>query len=168
MPRIAVEAIVAAEFGELRIITTHLEYYSKKQRSAQVEALRAIYVEGWHHAHEGTVTETLGNPFHTYLRPEPTLVCGDFNFEPEDALHARMRAAFGDGVPPLRDAWQVAHPDTPHPPTTKIYLKNPPDEPEEHCDFVFVNEPLVSRVRGVVVDTGTKAADHQPIIVTLE
>ena len=46
MPRIAVKAVVAAPFGDVRVITTHLEYYSQKQRSAQVEALRAIYAEG--------------------------------------------------------------------------------------------------------------------------
>ena len=53
MPRIAVEAVVAAPFGEVRVITTHLEYYSKMQRTAQVEALRAIYAEGHAHARAG-------------------------------------------------------------------------------------------------------------------
>ncbi|HZQ62600.1 MAG TPA: endonuclease/exonuclease/phosphatase family protein [Casimicrobiaceae bacterium] len=167
MPRIAVEATVAAAFGDVRVITTHLEYYSKKQRTAQVEALRAIYAEGWHHAREGTITERAGNPFHTYLRPDATLVCGDFNFEPQDPLHARMLDTFDDGSPPLRDAWDIAHAGVAHPPTTKIYLKDRPDEAEEHCDFVFVNAALVPRVRSVVVDVQTQAADHQPIIVTL-
>ena len=50
MPRIAVEAVVAAPFGDVRIITTHLEYYSQKKRAAQVEALRAIYAEGYGYA----------------------------------------------------------------------------------------------------------------------
>ena len=35
-----------APFGDVRVITTHLEYYSQRKRSAQVEALRAIYAEG--------------------------------------------------------------------------------------------------------------------------
>ena len=166
MPRIAVEAVVTAGFGDVRIVTTHLEYYSQKQRSAQVEGLRALYAEGHAHARHGSITDTTGDPFHTYLRPAATLICGDFNFEPNDPLHARMLAAFDDGTPPLRDAWDVAHPGAPHPSTFKIYDKEQPDEPELHCDFVFVNEALASRLRSVIVNRDEKAADHQPVIVT--
>src|SRR5450755_2142344 len=45
MPRVLVEALVAAPFGPLRIMTTHLEYYSAGQRAAQVEAVRARHAE---------------------------------------------------------------------------------------------------------------------------
>ncbi|MDQ6619583.1 MAG: endonuclease/exonuclease/phosphatase family protein [Pseudomonadota bacterium] len=166
MPRIAVEAVVGAPFGDLRIITTHLEYYSLKQRSAQVEGLRALYAEGYGHARHGSITETCGNPFHTYLRPEATLICGDFNLEPEDPLHARMVSPFDDGTLPLHDAWEVVHPGIAHDATFKIYEKAHPDEPEQHCDFVFVNEPLRQRIRSLRVDRETQAADHQPVIVT--
>ena len=41
MPRIAVEACVGAPFGDLRVITTHLEYYSGKQRAAKYAVLPA-------------------------------------------------------------------------------------------------------------------------------
>ena len=57
MPRIAVEACVAAPFGDVRVITTHLEYYSGKQRAAQVEALRAIHAEGYGHARAGSIVD---------------------------------------------------------------------------------------------------------------
>ena len=50
MPRVAVEAVVEAAFGDVRVITTHLEYYSLRKRSAQVEALRSIYAEGFDYA----------------------------------------------------------------------------------------------------------------------
>ena len=43
MPRVAVEVTVQAPMGPVRITTTHLEYYSVKQRNAQVERLRALY-----------------------------------------------------------------------------------------------------------------------------
>ncbi len=36
MPRVAIETVVSAPFGELRIVTTHLEWYSLVQRGAQV------------------------------------------------------------------------------------------------------------------------------------
>ena len=168
MPRIAVEAVVAAPFGEVRVITTHLEYYSQKQRSAQVEALRTIYAEGHGHARLGSIVDTTGGPFHTLLRPAATIVTGDFNLEPDDPLHARMSAAFADGTPPLFDAWELAHPGIAHPSTFKIYEKEIPGEPELHCDFIFVSEHLKPRVSGVRVDRETQAADHQPVILTLE
>ena len=166
MPRIAVEAVVSAAFGDVRVVTTHLEYYSPKQRSAQLERLRSLYAEGHGHARQGSITDTSGGPFHSYPRPEATLICGDFNFEPEDALHARMLAPFDDGTPPLRDAWEVAHPGTPHPSTFKIYDKETPDEPELHCDFVYLNDALARRIHSIVVNREEQAADHQPVIVT--
>jgi endonuclease/exonuclease/phosphatase family metal-dependent hydrolase len=168
MPRIAVEACVTAPFGDVRVITTHLEYYSQLQRAAQIDALRAIYAEGHGHARAGAIVDTTGGPFHTHLRPAATIVTGDFNLEPDNPLHARMGAPFPDGTPKLLDAWHVAHPDLPHPSTFKIYEKETPGEPELHCDFIFVSEHLKARVDGVRVDRATQAADHQPVILTLE
>jgi endonuclease/exonuclease/phosphatase family metal-dependent hydrolase len=165
MPRIALEAIVSAAFGDVRVITTHLEYYGKKKRTAQVDALRAIYAEGSGHARLGSIVDTTGGPFHTRLRPAATVITGDFNFEPDDPLHARMLEPFDDGTPPLADAWEVAHPGKPHPATFKIYEKEEPGEPELHCDFIFVSADLASRVRAVRVDQKTQAADHQPVLI---
>jgi endonuclease/exonuclease/phosphatase family metal-dependent hydrolase len=167
MARIAVEAVVAAPFGEIRVITTHLEYYSQKQRSTQVEALRAVYAEGYGHAKSGTIVDTTGGPFHTHLRPAATIITGDFNLEASDPLHVRMGDAFEDGTPPLVDAWEIAHPGTPYPGTFKVYEKEIPGEPELHCDFIFVSEQLKKRVRDVRVDRATQASDHQPVILSL-
>ena len=167
MPRIALEAVVSAPFGDVRVITTHLEYYGKKKRTAQVEALRAIYAEGSGHARLGSIVDATGGPFHTRRRPAATVITGDFNLEPDDPLHARMGEAFDDGTPPLADAWEVAHPGKPHPATCKIYEKEAPDEPEQHCDFIFISADLLSRVRAVRVNQKTQAADHQPVLLEL-
>ena len=167
MPRIALEAVVSAPFGDVRVITTHLEYYGKKKPTAQVEALRSIYAEGSGHARFGTIVDTEGGPFHTRPRPAATIITGDFNFEPDDPLHARMLEPFGDGTPALADTWEVAHPGEPHPATFKIYEKEQPGEPEQHCDFIFVSVDLASRVRAVQVDQKTQASDHQPVYLEL-
>ena len=45
MQRAAVEVVVEAPFGPLRVMTTHLEYYSKEHRSAQIERLHALHAE---------------------------------------------------------------------------------------------------------------------------
>ena len=167
MPRIALEAVIEASAGAVRVITTHLEYYGTTKRTAQVEALRAIYAEGSGHARLGTIVDTTGGPFHTRLPPQATIITGDFNLEPTDPLHARMLAPFDDGTPPLADAWEVAHPGEPHASTFKIYEKETPDEPELHCDFIFVSADLVPRVRALRVDQQTQASDHQPVLLEL-
>jgi len=168
MPRIALEAVVSAPLGDLRVITTHLEYYSALQRMAQVDALRTIYAEGQGHARDGRVTIDDGSPFQSFIRPQWTVITGDFNFEPDAPEHPRMLAAFDDGAPPLFDAWHVAHPGTPHPSTFCIYQKTDSSGDELHCDFIFAGGGLEHRVRGMHVDQQTQASDHQPVTVTLD
>jgi endonuclease/exonuclease/phosphatase family metal-dependent hydrolase len=167
MPRIALEAVIEAPSNPVRVITTHLEYYGKLKRTAQVEALRTIYAEGSGHAYKGGIVDREGGPFHTRPRPAGTIITGDFNLEPDDVLHARMGAPFADGAPTLRDAWELTHPGTPHPSTFKIYEKEVPSEPELHCDFIFVSADLAQRVHGVRVDQQTQASDHQPVLLEL-
>ncbi len=167
MPRIAVEAVVRASFGDVRVITTHLEYYSVKKRSAQVEGLRAIYAEGAAYADNPRVTERDEGPYQAQPRPLATIITGDFNLEPDDPLHARMGAPLPGGTPALVDAWEAAQPGKKHPPTFKIYDKLVPGEPELHCDFIFVNEPLRPPIVRVDVDTVTQGSDHQPVLLEL-
>jgi endonuclease/exonuclease/phosphatase family metal-dependent hydrolase len=167
MPRLALEAVIDAPSGPVRVITTHLEYYGTVKRSAQVDALRAIYAEGAGHARHGGIVDTTGGPFHTRPRPMSTIITGDFNLEPDDPLHARMGEPIGD-YPRLLDAWEVAHPGTPHAATFKIYEKDRPGDPELHCDFIFVSADLAARVRRVTVDGKTQASDHQPVLLELD
>jgi endonuclease/exonuclease/phosphatase family metal-dependent hydrolase len=168
MPRIALEAVVKTPFGAVRVITTHLEYYGTAKRTAQVEALRAIYAEGSAHARLGKIVDTGGGPFHDYPRPASTIITGDFNFEPDDSLHARMVEPFADGSPSLSDAWQAAHPGAAHSSTFKIYEKEDPGEPEQHCDFIFVSADLVPRLQSIRVDQETQASDHQPVLAEFD
>jgi endonuclease/exonuclease/phosphatase family metal-dependent hydrolase len=167
MPRIAVEAVVQADFGPVRVITTHLEYYSLAKRSAQVEALRAIYAEGRGYAANPRVGVEDEGPYIAFARPAATIITGDFNLEPDDPLHGRMIAPFADGTPPLHDAWEAAHPGAPHAPTFRIYDKVRPGDPDLHCDFIFISGELRPRLAALDVDTGTQVSDHQPVLLTL-
>ena len=65
MPRLLLEALVEAPFGPLRIMTTHLEYYSARQRTAQVEALRGHHAEACGHALAPGRCDTSNGPLHT-------------------------------------------------------------------------------------------------------
>ena len=53
MQRVALEATLETPLGALRVVTTHLEYYSARQRSAQVERLRELHREAVGHARAG-------------------------------------------------------------------------------------------------------------------
>jgi endonuclease/exonuclease/phosphatase family metal-dependent hydrolase len=167
MPRLALEAVLNAPFGGVRVITTHLEYYSAAKRMAQIDALRAIYAEGHGYARDPRITGTDGGPFETLPRPAATIITGDFNLDPQDPGHARMAVPFTDGTPPLIDAWEHAHPGIAHAPTMCIYQKIDPTAPGYCCDFIHVSGDIASRIRDVTVDGATQVSDHQPVILTL-
>jgi endonuclease/exonuclease/phosphatase family metal-dependent hydrolase len=166
MPRVAVEAVVAAPGGDVRVITTHLEYYSHVQRSAQVEALRGLYAEGLGHARAGMHVRDDGGPFQPYPRPAATIITGDFNLPAGDPLHLRMQARFDDGTPALADAWSATHPGMPQPPTFCVHVPYAPGMAPYACDFAFVDPAARERLVEMSVDLATRASDHQPLVVT--
>ncbi len=161
MPRVALEALVRAPFGNLRVTTTHLEYYSHEHRAAQIGRLRAAHAES---CAERTSEKEAG-PFVAEPRSTSALVCGDFNMRPEDSLHGVMTLPVASGLPRFVDAWRASHPGEPHPPTFHVHE----EEREAYCcDYVFVTEDLLPRLRSVRVDGATRASDHQPVIVELD
>lgn len=167
MPRIAIEAVIAAPFGDVRVITTHLEWYSAVQRAAQVDELRRIYADGHAHARDGRIV--MGpeqGPFQTFVRPKATVICGDFNLEYASDLHARMVAPFSDGTPALANAWDLLRPGQPYPATFCIH-NTMPGYGQLHCDFFFVDPDAGARIADWQIDQDTQAADHQPVLLTL-
>jgi endonuclease/exonuclease/phosphatase family metal-dependent hydrolase len=167
MQRSAVEAVLQTRSGPLRVTTTHLEYYSAKQRAAQVERLRELQAEAAGHANEPVRPEKAGSPFAPAPRPASGILTGDFNFRPEDPLHERMQAPIGAEVPAYRDAWEIVHRGTPHAPTLGLFDKEQwPDAPF-CCDFIFVTGDIAARVEQVSVDDATDASDHQPMLLSL-
>lgn len=167
MPRLAIEAVIAAPFGELRVITTHLEYHSALQRMAQVETLRTLYADGYGHSQDAPVSDD-GSPFHSFRRPAMALLAGDFNMPATDAAYARLVAPFGGAVPSLANAWSLAHPQVLQPPTFCVHQPYAPGMLPYACDFALVNAPLGAHVRDIAVDGDTRASDHQPLVVWLE
>lgn len=152
MPRTAVEAMVEAPFGAVRVVTTHLEYYTADHRAAQIEHLREICGGGSEAGKED-------GPFRPAPWPRSVIVCGDFNLPPEDPLHARASEF-------LVDAWQALNPGSPHPHTFRVHEREEGKSPV-CCDYVFVTQDLVPRLSAIRVDSANRASDHQPVIVDL-
>lgn len=168
MPRMLLEAVVRAPFGPLRVMTTHLEYYSLAQRTAQVEALRAHHAQACGHALDDRARSDSGDPFQAQPHTVSAILTGDFNLRPEDPLHARMTAPFDDArVPAFADAWQVVHPGQGQPATIGVHDCDQWPDPFA-CDFIFATTDLGPRLRRVAVDATTAASDHQPVLVELD
>jgi len=167
MPRMLLEAVVRAPFGLLRVMTTHLEYYSALQRAAQVEALRARHAEACAHAREDRTLDESNGPFHSQVQTVSAVLTGDFNCRTSDVAYARMAAAFEDGaVPGFDDAWRQAHPSLAQPATAGVHDRAQWKE-SYACDFIFTTRDLRQRLRAVEVEGRTQASDHQPMLVEL-
>jgi endonuclease/exonuclease/phosphatase family metal-dependent hydrolase len=168
MPRLLLDATVEAPFGLLRVMTTHLEYYSQAQRAAQVEALRAHHAEACGRALHDRPHDTSHGPFHSHPHATAAILTGDFNFRPEDPLRARIEAPFAEaGVPALDDVWRALHPGEAQAPTSGVHDREQWPEPFA-CDFVFATRDLRDRLRSMAIDADTEASDHQPIVVELD
>jgi endonuclease/exonuclease/phosphatase family metal-dependent hydrolase len=157
MPRIALEAVVEAPWGLASVLSTHLEFFSAAQRAAQVE--RLVELQREREAHAASKPGYKSGPFEPLPRPAGSILAGDFNMRPDNPSAARLREVW-------KDAWSVAHPGEPHPPSFCLFDRT--HEPQPYCcDFVFVTPELAARVASVSIDQATQASDHQPVTVEL-
>ena len=168
MQRVALEAVVAPSGDEpVRVIVTHLEFYSLKQRLAQVDELRRIQLEAVDHAAHPAPAENATGPFAATSRPAGAIVCGDFNSEFDSEAYRAFLAPLPN-APGFIDAWTTLHPGATPPPTAGVYDKAQWSSGSLTCDFVFVTEDLRARLRSCEIDGVTRASDHQPIVLELD
>jgi endonuclease/exonuclease/phosphatase family metal-dependent hydrolase len=164
MQRVLVEAVMTADIGPLRVMTTHLEYYSQGQRQTQIEAIRRLHAEACAMSARMPRFEEEGGSFEVFPRPAQALLCGDMNFPATAPERAHILTPFGDGTPGFRDTWSVLYSGDPHAPTVGIHPVDFVKQPE--CfDFVFVTEGLANHLRVHGVEVETEASDHQPVWV---
>ncbi|MFO1150879.1 MAG: endonuclease/exonuclease/phosphatase family protein [Alsobacter sp.] len=163
MPRILIDAVVAAPWGPLRVMTTHLEWSSPRLRAAQVEGIREAQRSAA--ARAATPPSASYGPFIPQPGTASAVLTGDFNMRPEDPSKRRIEEPLPDGAPALRDAWTAVHGEAPHPPSFCIVDQS--FSPPHCCDFVFVSEDLVPRIAAIDYFTETRASDHQPALLTL-
>ena len=167
MQRVALEVVVETDRGPLRIIVTHLEFYSLKQRLAQVDALRRLQQEAADHAAHPASAENENGPFAATSRPVSAIVCGDFNSEFGSEAYQAFVAPL-PGAPGFIDAWTTLHPGATPPATAGVYDTAQWSDGPIACDFVFVTEDLRARLRSCEIDGTTQASDHQPIVLELD
>jgi endonuclease/exonuclease/phosphatase family metal-dependent hydrolase len=167
MQRGVVEATVETSFGLVRVMTTHLEYYSRTQREAQIDRLRELHRQAVAHARAPALSAADRGPFDNLRRGASAVLAGDFNFRPGAPEHARLTAPIDEVTPAWLDAWPLAHPGVPHAPTLGVHDKGQWPGDAFTSDFVFVSEDLAPRVAGLEADLLSDASDHQPLLIEL-
>lgn len=193
MQRIALTCTVQAPWGPVRLITSHLEYYNQVMRHAQTRALRDLHLQGCAWAAQPSKTEQ-GTPYQPKPLTTDTIICGDFNFEPNSEEYASMTQTGGGqaGAKQMGNAqtsakqsgnaqtsaaqtetkcnlvnsFDVLHPGKAYPSTFRLFDRTYGPEPVG-CDFFFVSDSLAHRVKGFAVNQVTQASDHQPVLLEL-
>ena len=166
MQRVALEAVLDAPGGALRVLVTHLEFYSLAQRVAQVDELHRLQQEAAAHAAHAAPAENAEGPFAPTGRPVSAIVCGDFNSAYGEDAYRRMLAPLAHG-PSFIDAWTTLHQGATPPPTAGVYDTVQWSSGPMTCDFVFVTDDLRGRLKSCEIDGATRASDHQPIVLEL-
>lgn len=167
MARQATEIVISTDFGHLRLLNTHLEFFSEKQQLAQIKRIRELHEEACDQSQRPGIDHP-NSPFTVINRSEKMVICGDFNFIPESSPYKLITSDFSPEIPNLIDAWKVVHPNKARTPTCGIFdhkqwKKGP------HCrDYFFISQNLSKQIRKFSVNTDTAASDHQPIYICIE
>lgn len=146
--------------GAVRVMTTHLEYYSPLQRMAQARALCELHVQASAMVAAPPADDDSKSPFQTKVHTPHAILCGDFNLEASEPEYALITASG------WYDAWHVLHGTRPQDPTFRLVDRRYGPDPIA-CDFVFVSAGLVPHVKHVEVDGQTQDSDHQPVALQL-
>jgi endonuclease/exonuclease/phosphatase family metal-dependent hydrolase len=166
MARMLIEATLQAPFGPVRVMTTHLEYYSAVQRMAQAEAIQALHAAACARAAAPGVPELSERPLQSVPHTASAILTGDLNFKAIEPEYAVLTAQRRDATRWV-DAWAHHRPWVAQPHTHALYEKN--GKPDSYaCDYLFVSEDLAPRIRRVVVDQVLQASDHQPMVLELD
>ncbi len=165
MQRGAIEVTIDTGHGLLRIVNTHLEYFSPLQRAAQVERLRELQRDAHMQSQVSPPGDEDNGPFCAVARAASALLAGDFNFLPDSAEYRRLQASFEDGVAPWCDAWRLTHPGEEHAATVCVH-----DDTAIPFtfDFIFATAGLARRVRSLKVVEAHFGSDHQPLLIELD
>lgn len=168
LQRSALEALVMAPSGPLRVYSVHLDHVNLEERIAQIRHLKervyAYPMEG------GAISGAVEYGFPELPSPEEFVLMGDFNMVPGSPEHLVMAGA----PDPVEGAQIVAH----HPVDAYALAGGVPDgsvswidatHPEKSSliDYAFVQAGLAASVRSIRIDKDAQGSDHQPVWLEL-
>ena len=120
MSRQITELVIPTSTTDLRVMTTHLEFFSEKQQLAQIKRIREIHEEASCQYHNPG-KDMPGPPFELVKRAEKTVICGDFNISPDSTSYRKMTASFLEKNMDRVDAWRTKQKGT-SPPQHAVFL----------------------------------------------
>lgn len=161
LQRAALEAVIAAPLGPLRVYSLHLNHTDAAERLAQAARLREIVTAAPDEG--GAWSGSVYNPVWEQDGPQPpsparALLLGDFNLKPDSEEHAALLA----GEDGLIDAWRALGHDEASGWTCPLKDGN------WRIDYAFATPDLKNRLRNMTVDHQAQGSDHQPIRIEIE
>jgi endonuclease/exonuclease/phosphatase family metal-dependent hydrolase len=162
LQRSAMEALIVAPSGPIRVYSVHLDHVSVTERSLQISHLKerafAYVGEG------GAISGSAEYGFPEPPRPQGFVLMGDFNmdrFSPEYALMTGEQddATQAVGTDPI-DVYSL---DSGLPDGAVSWVDDAKPEDNRLIDFAFVEASLAGRVGKVWIDREAKGSDHLPV-----
>jgi endonuclease/exonuclease/phosphatase family metal-dependent hydrolase len=167
LQRAALEALVIAPAGPIRIYSVHIDHVSATERALQIAHLKARAFA--YTAEGGAISGAAEYGFPEPPRPQAFVLMGDFNMDRFSPEYRQMigeqddaaRAAggdpvdvysLGDGLPEGAVSWV----DDAKPETNRL------------IDYAFVERSLAERAGKVRIDGEAKGSDHLPVWFELD
>ncbi len=166
---VALETVIDAPGGAMRVINLHLSHVDAEERCLQVEALRKLVLDA---AVEGGAWSGVDADYELWQcgdaappMPVPVILAGDFNAEPH-STELQILTSDGDDGFGLVDGWRAA--TCPGDSGVTFFADAHQGAfHDQRIDYLLLSPVLVERLTKAWTDTVTGASDHQPVWLTL-
>ena len=171
LQRSALEAVIAAGAGHVRVYSVHLTHLSAATRLPQVDALLGVHANA---VREGSPISGsgLGEEWTLDGMPPPmprdAILLGDFNMQPDSVEYERIVgpvSPYGGRITNPEgfvDAWVEAGNAIDAGPSAEVRGR------PARLDYCFVSAGLKEGIRAVRVDADAVGSDHQPVWIDID
>lgn len=170
LQRAALEALIMAPSGPIRIYSVHLDHVNVEERMLQIRHLKervlAFPLEG------GAISGSAEYGFPELPCPDEFILMGDFNMVRGSPEHVLMTGAVDDAEGrqivahhPV-DVYSLGNDDVFE--NAASWVDDDHPEKDRLIDFAFVQADLASRVGNVWIDREAAGSDHLPVWFELD
>lgn len=167
--RSALECLIAAPNGPIRVYSVHLDHRSPAERIAQIDFLKARLAN--YAGEGGAVTGGTQAGFPELPHTDDYLVMGDFNMMPEQPEYIAMAGP--------KDLYYGRTASATFPVDALDHLGKRKEgdftweetgrpEMRQYLDYFFVSGTVASRLSAGWVDHACEASDHKPVWIELD
>lgn len=174
LQRCALEGVIAAGNGALRVYSIHLTHLSDESRAPQVERILDIHARAF--GEGGAWCGSHPNPDSGWTdggeppMPREAVLMGDFNFPPTSRLYPMIVGPLSPeyGRMNNRDGFVDAWAATSHGEHDGVTCDSGSLNTGKRIDYCYVSATLRSRLRRAWIDDKAVGSDHQPIWAELD